>query len=56
LQVGANRVAEFCRQMEAEARKPQPQALIQMHRALLSSFEEVSGAIALRQMSISKGS
>src|ERR1700691_831510 len=34
LQVGANRVAEVCRQMEAEARQPQPQALVQMHRAL----------------------
>src|ERR1700683_3386434 len=40
LQVGANRVADVCRQMELEARKPQPADLVPLFRALLGSFEE----------------
>jgi HPt (histidine-containing phosphotransfer) domain-containing protein len=46
LQVGANRVADVCRQMEAEARKPQPTELLALFRALLRSFEEVCGFFA----------
>jgi HPt (histidine-containing phosphotransfer) domain-containing protein len=46
LQVGAVRLAERCRQMEMEARKPQPGSLVALFRALLSSFDEVRGVIA----------
>jgi HPt (histidine-containing phosphotransfer) domain-containing protein len=46
LQVGAIRLAEHCRQMEMEARKPQPGSLVALFRALLSSFDEVRGVIA----------
>jgi HPt (histidine-containing phosphotransfer) domain-containing protein len=56
LQVGANRVAEVCRQMETEARNPQPQDLASMHRALLQSFAEVCEAIAARQPDAADGS
>lgn len=49
LQVGANRVAEVCRQMELEAHKPQPQGLAPLHRTLLLNFQEVCGVIAARQ-------
>ena len=48
LQVGANRVAEASRLIEMEARKPEPQELASMYRALLSSFEEVRDVIAAR--------
>jgi len=48
LQVGANRVAECCRQMEMEARKPRPEDLIPLFHALLRSFDEVRGVIAAR--------
>ena len=49
LQVGANRVAEASRQVEVEARKSEPENLVPLYRALLSSFEEVRGVIAARQ-------
>jgi HPt (histidine-containing phosphotransfer) domain-containing protein len=48
LQVGANRVAEASRQLEMEARKPQPEVLPALYRALLSNFDEVRGVIAAR--------
>jgi HPt (histidine-containing phosphotransfer) domain-containing protein len=48
LQVGANRVAEFCRQMELEARKARPEYLVSLFHALLQSFDEVRGVIAAR--------
>jgi HPt (histidine-containing phosphotransfer) domain-containing protein len=46
LQVGADSLAELCRQMEVEARKPQPEGLIPLFRELLRSFDEVRGMIA----------
>jgi HPt (histidine-containing phosphotransfer) domain-containing protein len=48
LQVGANRVAEASRQVEVEARKPEPENLVPLYRALVGSFEEVRGVIAAR--------
>jgi HPt (histidine-containing phosphotransfer) domain-containing protein len=48
LQVGANRVAEFCRRMELEARKARPEDLVPLFHALLRSFDKVRGVIAAR--------
>jgi HPt (histidine-containing phosphotransfer) domain-containing protein len=48
LQVGANRLAEHCRQMELEARKARPEDFIPLFQALLRSFDEVRGVIAAR--------
>jgi len=46
LQVGADSLAELCRQMEVEARKPQPEGLIPLFREMLRSFDEICGLIA----------
>jgi len=48
LQVGANRVAESCRRLEAEARQARSEDLVPLFRALLGSFDEVRGVIAAR--------
>jgi HPt (histidine-containing phosphotransfer) domain-containing protein len=46
VQVGANRLAEFCRQMELEVRKNPPVDLARPFAMLLASFDEVCGVIA----------
>jgi len=48
LQVGAVRFADFCRQMEMEARKPDPADLAPLLRAAVRSFDEVRGVFAAR--------
>jgi HPt (histidine-containing phosphotransfer) domain-containing protein len=48
LQVGANRVAESCRQIESEARKARSEDLVPFFHALLRSFNELRGVIAAR--------
>jgi HPt (histidine-containing phosphotransfer) domain-containing protein len=48
LQVGANRLADHCRQVEMEARKARPDSLVPLFRVVLRSFEEVRGVIAAR--------
>jgi len=49
LQVGANRLADVCRQMEMEARKALPDGLVPLLRALLQSFDEFRTVIAARR-------
>jgi HPt (histidine-containing phosphotransfer) domain-containing protein len=56
LQVGAVRVADVCRRMEdvcrqteVEARKPQPDDMALMFRALIRSFDEVRAVFAARR-------
>jgi len=56
LQVGAVRVADVCRQMELEARKPQPADLRPLFRALLTNFDEVRGVMAERRPAAPDGS
>jgi HPt (histidine-containing phosphotransfer) domain-containing protein len=51
VQVGANRVAEACRQMEMEARKSPPTELGWLFSRLRRSFDEVCGVIAERKES-----
>jgi len=46
VQIGANRLADFCRQMEWEVRKNPPVDLATPFARLLASFEEVRGVIA----------
>lgn len=55
LQVGAIRMAEICRQMEMEARKPLPEELAPLLRALLRSFDEVRGVFAAGRRSAADG-
>lgn len=47
-QVGANRLAEFCRQMEWESKKRPPVGLAGLLSLALESFDEVCRAIAGR--------
>jgi HPt (histidine-containing phosphotransfer) domain-containing protein len=46
LQVGAGRVAELCKQMEIEARKPAPQELFSLLVRTEQRFDEVCRAMA----------
>ncbi|HUB79701.1 MAG TPA: Hpt domain-containing protein [Bryobacteraceae bacterium] len=48
LQVGAVRFADFCRQMELEARKPDPADLAPLLSAAVRSFDEVRSVFAAR--------
>lgn len=48
LQVGANRVAELCRQIEMGCKNVPPPDLEPIFRALLQSFDEVRGVMAAR--------
>ncbi|HEX3742620.1 MAG TPA: Hpt domain-containing protein [Bryobacteraceae bacterium] len=56
LQVGAVRFGDICRQMETEARKPEPVDLNPLFGALMASFEEVRVVLAARQSSENGGS
>ena len=47
-QIGANRLADVCRQMELEGAKVQPVDLVRLFRTLMQSFEQVRAAIAVR--------
>ena len=49
LQVGAVQVADVCRTIEIEARKPQPADLGPLFRVLLQRFDEVRGVLAARR-------
>jgi len=49
LQVGAVQVADVCRTMELEAKKPQPEDLGALFRVLLQRFDEVRGVLAARR-------
>jgi HPt (histidine-containing phosphotransfer) domain-containing protein len=51
MQVGANRLAEFCRQMELGVRQTPPVDLDGALHQILQSFDEVCQAIAERQQS-----
>jgi HPt (histidine-containing phosphotransfer) domain-containing protein len=51
LQVGANRLAEFCRQMEQGVRQTPPLDLAGSFQRILQSFNEVCRVIAERQQS-----
>jgi HPt (histidine-containing phosphotransfer) domain-containing protein len=56
LQVGAVRFAEACRQVEMEARKPEPPDLKPLFRAVVRSFDEVRDVFAARRGSGTNGS
>jgi HPt (histidine-containing phosphotransfer) domain-containing protein len=56
LQVGAVRFADACRQVEMEARKPDPPDLAPLFRAVVRSFDEVRGVLAARRGSGTDGS
>jgi HPt (histidine-containing phosphotransfer) domain-containing protein len=47
-QIGANRMADVCRQMELESAKVQPVDVAGLFRTLIQGFEQVRGAIASR--------
>jgi len=49
VQVGAERLADVCRQLELEAGKVQPVDLPRLFDSLLQSFEQVRGALASRE-------
>jgi HPt (histidine-containing phosphotransfer) domain-containing protein len=49
VQVGANRLADFCHQMEQEARKSPSADLTQAFDRLVSAFDEVCLVIAARK-------
>jgi HPt (histidine-containing phosphotransfer) domain-containing protein len=49
LQVGAVRFADACRQVEMEARKPDPGDLAPLFGAVVRTFDEVRGVIAARR-------
>ena len=48
-QMGANRVADFCRQMELEAQRNPPAELVRLFARLLESFDEVCDVIAAQK-------
>jgi HPt (histidine-containing phosphotransfer) domain-containing protein len=47
-QIGADRLADTCRQMELEGAKVQPVDLVRLFRTLMQGFEQVRVAIAAR--------
>ena len=51
LQIGANRMARFCQQMEIESQKAQAGELARLFQAVRESFAEVCTAIAERRES-----
>jgi HPt (histidine-containing phosphotransfer) domain-containing protein len=51
MQVGANRLADFCRQMEQGVRQTPPVDLAGAFHQILQSFDEVCRLIAERQQS-----
>ena len=50
VQVGANKVADACRQVEVAARNTRREELGLLFRSLLDDFEDVRGAIAARHV------
>jgi len=55
LQVGAIRMADVCREMEVEARKPAPEELPRLFQTLLRRFEEVREVFATGPRSAADG-
>ena len=48
VQVGAIRVADYCRQIELEVKRPRPVELMRLMQLLQGSFREVCAALAIR--------